>query len=133
MLEHYGAIIGADGPYRKSVRARVQASAPSGATDVELYKLELTAAKLQSIAIAFLKRADKKRYGGLWSDLENQFSRGLDHFPIDLTNAHNLLLNYKAPPQQHRQNDRHDGTEDVSGMSFLQAGAPIPGLSLIHI
>jgi hypothetical protein len=63
VLEHYGAIIGADGPYRKSVRERVKASAPSGATDVELYKLELTAAKLQSIAIAFLKRADKKRYG----------------------------------------------------------------------
>jgi hypothetical protein len=99
VLEHYGAVIGADGPYRKLVRERVKASAPSGATDVELYKLELTAAKLQSIAIAFLKRADKKRYGGLWSDLENQFSRGLDHFPMDLTNAHNLLLNYKTLPQ----------------------------------
>jgi hypothetical protein len=65
----------------------------------------VAAAKNKSVAIGFLKRADRKRYGGLWSDLENQYTRGTDDYPLDLTGAYNLLLNYKPP--------RPSNTDDV--------------------
>jgi hypothetical protein len=98
VLEHYGAAIGADGPYIDTIMAQIKTTAPSGLTDEEYHQRAVTAAKHQSVAIGFLKRADKRRYGGLWSELENNFTRGLDHYPPDLTNAYNLLLNYKAAP-----------------------------------
>jgi hypothetical protein len=60
-----------------------------------------------------MKRADKRRYGGLWSESENNFTRRQDHYPADLTNAYNLLLNYKAAPGP--------------GQLFLQDGSLIPG------
>jgi hypothetical protein len=60
--------------------------------------------------------------------LENNFTRGQDHYPPGLTNAYNLLLNYKAAPIQQRQPRRdNSGNKDVSGMSFLQNGTPTPG------
>jgi hypothetical protein len=60
--------------------------------------------------------------------LENNFTRGQDHYPPGLTNAYNLLQNYKSAPVQQRQPRRdHSGDDDVSGMSFLQNNAPTPG------
>jgi hypothetical protein len=82
-------------------------------------KKVLAAARHRSIATAFLKRADQRRYGGLWSELENSYTRGQDHYPIDLTNAYNVLLNYKAAPAP-RQNRREAQDEILSGASFLQ-------------
>jgi hypothetical protein len=90
------------------------------------------AAKRKSIAIAFLKNADRARYGGLWGDLENQFTRGLDHYPGDVVGAYNLLTNYKPPPRQYqqRQQVQHDDSDTASGVSaltFLQGTGPVPG------
>jgi len=62
---------------------------------VKAYHVKLVAAaRYRSIAVAFLKRADRKAYGDLWTELENQHTRGDDQYPIDLTAAYNLLLNY---------------------------------------
>jgi hypothetical protein len=97
VLEHYGAAIGSEGPYLEQVKDKVKAESKTHMTDSDVKTKSLAAAKLQSIAMGFMKRADKRRYGGLWSDLENSFSRGQDHYPSDLTGAYNLLLNYKAP------------------------------------
>lgn len=58
----------------------------------------MASAKLQTIAMGFLKQSDQHRYSSLWSELENQYIRGQDQYPKDLTNACNLLLNYKAAP-----------------------------------
>ena len=88
----------------------------------------ITAAKRKSIAISFLKRADRERYGGLWSKLENQFTRGLDHYPSDIVGAYNLLLNYKPPPrQQQRRQHNEETADDVSALTFLQNAPPTPG------
>ena len=82
------------------------------------------------VAIAFLKGSDQKRYGGLWSELKNNYTRGQDHYPTNLTGAYNLLLNYKPPPTQtrtaRRQRPAHEN-EESTGVSFLQNGAPVPG------
>jgi hypothetical protein len=129
VLEHYGASIGADRPCLASVKARLLLTLSSTISADELQKRVLAASKLQSIAMAFLKRADRKRYGGIWSELENSFTRGVDHFPHDLTAAHSLLLNYQPAPIQHRGRERpgHTPDEETTGLSFLQSGRPVPG------
>lgn len=129
VLEHYGAALGANGPYQDSVKAHVRREAPEGLTLEDYHKREVAAAKKKSLAISFLKGADRKRYGGLWSDLKNNFIRGHDHNPEDLTGAYNLLLNYKAPFPQQLGRHRKNATEEtqVSGVSFLQNAAVTPG------
>jgi hypothetical protein len=100
--------------------------ATPGLTPQEYVKRAIFAAKKKSVAIVFLKRADRKRYGGLWSELENSFTRGNDHYPSDLTGAYNLLLNYKAPPT-HGRHDGHTRDDEVSGITFLQNSPAVPG------
>jgi hypothetical protein len=83
VLEHYGAALGAEAPYQDSVNAKIMAG--DGLTPAK-YRTRLVAvAKKKSVDIGILKRADRKRYGGLWSDLENTYTRGQDHYPTDLT------------------------------------------------
>jgi hypothetical protein len=130
VLEHYGAALGAEGPYQDAVRDAVGDNVMEetpGLADQEYKRRTVIAAKKKSVAIGFLKRVDRKRYGGLWSDLENLYSRGEDQYPTDLTGAYNLLLNYKAPlPQAYGRRDGHVNRdeEEVSGITFLQNSAP---------
>jgi hypothetical protein len=128
VLEHYGAAIGAKGPYIESAKDKLRTSLLSTVAPQELHKRALAAAKLQTIAIGFMKRADKRRYGGLWSKLENNFTRGQDHYPADFTNAYNLLLNYKAALGPRQCPPRRDQTDDeeTTGVSFLQDSSLIP-------
>jgi hypothetical protein len=97
VLEHYGAALGAEAPYQDALKAQIIANTP-GLSAQEYRNRTVLAAKKKSIAIGFLKRANRRRYTGLWSDLENLFTRGTDQYPTDLTSAYNLLLNYKPPP-----------------------------------
>ena len=132
VLEHYGAGLGAEGPYQESVMRQVKMDAVASSTIVtteEMKKLAIAAAKKKCVAIAFLKRADRKRYGGLWNDLENSFTRGLDQYPEDLTGAYNLLLSYKAHPnfQVRKTNEVQVADESVTAMTFLQNGTVVPG------
>jgi hypothetical protein len=124
VLEHYGASIGSEKPYVKAITERITAENPNiDPASEEFKKKAATAARHRSIATAFLKRADRRRYGALWSELENSYTRGQDHYPVDLTNAYNVLLNYRAAPTPApapRQNRREGQAEELSGASFLQ-------------
>jgi len=51
-------------------------------------------ARDRTLALTFLKRADRHHFGTLWADLENQFSRGNDQYPINLTANYSLLVNF---------------------------------------
>jgi hypothetical protein len=64
-------------------------------TDVERKKI----ARGCTIAMAFLRGSDPRRYASLWSDLANQKTRGNDQYPKDLTAAYSMLVNYHAPSQ----------------------------------
>jgi hypothetical protein len=75
------------------------------------------AARDRTLALAFLKGADRKLYGTLWIELENQFTRQHDQYPHDLTAAYNLLLNYKPTTRA-----RYDADDDVNGLTFTQRG-----------
>jgi hypothetical protein len=127
VLEHYGTALGAEGPYQDSVNAQVMAD--TVLTPAEYRARSMAVAKQKSVAIGFLKRADRKRYGGLWGELKNNYTRGQAHCPNDLMGAYNLLLHYKPPPPQQqtqREKHTHDNGE-VSGLTFLQNAPPVPG------
>ena len=47
-------------------------------------------------ATVFLRNADKQRFEQLRTELANDFSKGRDEYPTSLTDAHQLLLTYKA-------------------------------------
>jgi hypothetical protein len=128
VLEHYGAVLGADGPHQDSVMDKVKTDSDFILTDKEYDALAVATARKKIIGIGFLRRADRKRYDGLWIELENQFTRGQDHYPNDLTGVYNLLINYKVPSSRHQGGRReHTSTDEVSGLSFLQNSAAVPG------
>jgi hypothetical protein len=107
---------------------KVKADSDFVLTDEEYVALAVATARKKIIGIGFLKRADRKRYDGLWIELENQFTRGQDHFPNNLTGVYNLLLNYKVPSTQHQGGRRkHTSTDEVSRLSLLQNSAAVPG------
>lgn len=58
---------------------------------------KIKAARERTLATAFLNNADPVRYGTLLADLNNQYSRGNDQFPRDLTTAYSLLVNFRPP------------------------------------
>jgi hypothetical protein len=95
VIEHYGGNIGDD---KVLVTEELR---KTGATDMvateEEKKQAIKTAKSKAHAMAFLKRADRNRYGALITDLENQFTRGNDQYPVSITETYNLLVNYKRP------------------------------------
>ena len=130
VLEHYDASVGIDTPYQKAVEKAAVVGMSAKATAEEKLVVIKAAAKKKCIAIAFLKRADRKLYGGLWSELENNFSRSFDQYPLDLTAAFNLLLNYKQSPaiqQKWRDREPNAANEEVGAVAFLQHGTAKPG------
>jgi hypothetical protein len=68
-----------------------------------------------TIAMAFLRGADPRRYSTLWSDLANQQTRGNDQYPVDLTTAYALLVNYHAPNpnRQQQQQQAHPSNASI--------------------
>jgi Zinc knuckle len=51
----------------------------------------------RSIAAAFLRGADPRRYSALLADLANQYTRGNCQYPADLTSAYSLIINFHGP------------------------------------
>jgi len=134
VLEHYGANIGEDEAFIEEAEKLID-EFPPDVNDCEDYKTYLVkvavyrdkckkAARNRTLALAFLKGADRRLYGNLWVELENQFTRQHDQYPIDITAAYNMLLNYKstAPVQG------TDEGEALGGLSFVQrGGVTVPG------
>jgi Reverse transcriptase (RNA-dependent DNA polymerase) len=89
VLEHYGGNYGTDDGLIQA--ASTLATAPSRPSALKRFT------RNRSVALAFLKRADPVRFGLLWIELENNYARGKDEYPADLTVAYNLLNNYKKP------------------------------------
>jgi hypothetical protein len=128
VLEHYGAALGREGLYLDPLKEKMKSASPSGTSDEVLLKQTITAAKNKALAVAFLKRADTKQYGELWADLENQFSRGNNQYPADLTGAFNLLLNFRPTANIHHPR-RGNQTPELTqtGLTFVQTDTAVAG------
>ena len=53
-------------------------------------------AKQKHLVVAMLCGADRGEYGKLVEELQNDFTKGGDYYPADLTEAYKLLLKYKT-------------------------------------
>jgi hypothetical protein len=58
---------------------------------------KIKAARDYTLAMAFLINADHARYGKLLADLHNQYSRGNNQFPQNLTSAYSMMNLYRPP------------------------------------
>ena len=58
---------------------------------------KIKAARERTLATTFLHNSDHVRYAPLIADLNNQYIRGNDQFPCDLTTAYSLIVNYNPP------------------------------------
>jgi len=90
----------------------------------------LKIARDRTLALAFLKQADRCPFGTLWADLETQFSRGNNQYPINLTAAYSLHVNFKPPKREEpRRNTRSQeaAVEKEDGMTFVQSSEVIAG------
>jgi hypothetical protein len=87
----------------------------------EYRKKSVAVAKKTFVAIGFLKRANRKRNGGLWSELENSYTRGQNHYPTGLTGAYNLVLNYKPTPFTNRDGAKDTPTRMPRSVAFFSA------------
>ena len=110
IIEHYGGNIG-DDPMLVRDEARRQnvlhhATLNKGDTE---YIVNIPLARNRFLAYAFLQGADKSRFGDLLLELENQHTCGSDRFPSDITNAYNLLVNYKSKSHKRQYDDDKKG------------------------
>ena len=102
VFEHYGGRIGAYPALEALVDKKV--------TDtVDRTKR----ARNLKLAMDFLNGADRRRFGTLWADLENQFGRNNNQYPVDLTEAYSMLVNYK-PPFPTRSKEQHGRTPNTA-------------------
>lgn len=62
-------------------------------TNEELDKAEATALD-KLLAVTFLLGADKARFQEVITDLDNQYLKGKDEYPKDVTSAYNRLLGW---------------------------------------
>ena len=54
------------------------------------------------MAMAFISGANRIKYGRLIEELENSYLKGNEkEYPKTVTDAYNLLLNYKNDPRNH--------------------------------
>ncbi len=124
VLEHHGGSIGID-------EGRLKAE-DTTLSDTEKVK----SSRNKALAIHFLRQADRRRFGALWEDLANQFSRGNNQYPKDLAEAHNLLVTFRQSrdfvPRRGRQPDGGAPTTDASGLSFAQLGATPGTDGILH-
>lgn len=94
------------------------------------------------LAAALIRGSDPSRYGTLVTDLANQYSKGKDEYPKDLTSAYSLLVNYRTPMNTTARNNRSTcggesptvsttqqstNSPEGSAMTFAQRANVTPG------
>ena len=97
VLEHIGAGIGNDEAIRKQV-LHSQGIDIDEATEAQEEAAE-TEGTQWYLALAFLMGSDRSRFGRLLEKLKNDFTAGNDNYPKTLTDAYNMLLEWKDNPR----------------------------------
>lgn len=66
------------------------------------------------LAVAFIRGANKERYGAIMTHYENMYSNGTNQYPANITEAYNRLTNWK-------RDKRTNETPYNDGMAFAQS------------
>jgi hypothetical protein len=114
VIEHCGGDIGTNQSLVNEMLGGRDRAIASDASIADAEQL----AKEKYLACAFILGADKTRYGRLLEDLENSFTQGSDKFPKNMTDAYNVLVNWKQNPQNYMR--VVDGSTD--GAMFVTDG-----------
>ena len=70
----------------------------------------------RSTAMVFLLGSDRTRYGKMIDEFENDFLKGIDHYPTTVNEVYNLLTNWKMDSRATWQPNASDG------VSFVNSG-----------
>jgi hypothetical protein len=96
IVEQYGGSIGQDMGLVKAELEAMGVTSTDFAAVSAAQKLEATqVAKDKYLAMAFLSGADERRCGKLLLDLQNDYTKGVNNYPVSVTSAFNLLVHYK--------------------------------------
>ena len=107
MIRHYQGLFGYDvglirDEYRRQGLDREEEKDRRSDNWPEIEQLLIDRAQ----GVAFLRNTNAQRYGPLMIDLANQFSRKNDQYPSNLTEAYNLLVNFKSNSVEKRFRQR---------------------------
>jgi Zinc knuckle len=93
-----------------------------------------------TLGAAFIRGSDPTRYGALVADLANQYNKGKDEYPKDITtSAYSMIVNYRAPTNATARNRNVEPTSsnhapapsvtspESSAMTFAQRAPGTPG------
>ena len=93
-----------------------------------------------TLAAAYIRGCDPTRYGTLIADLANQYSKGKDEYPTDLTAAYSHVVNYRSPTNASTRNRNPIASGAINGnqqptassteasaMTFAQNGTVVAG------
>ena len=97
VLDHIGGGIGDDDAITRQV-LRSQGIDTDEATEAQEEAAEIQGIEWY-LALAFLMGSDRTRFGHLLEKLENDFTAGHDNYPKTLTDAYNMLLEWKDDPR----------------------------------
>ena len=104
-------------------------------TKVKTYEIKIrAAARERYLAMMFLKKVNRKKYGDLWVSLKNNYSRGTDQYPHTLSDAYSLVCSHTPEIRDSKKNrdyrDRLIPTPNPSpqppDISFLQQHEIVP-------
>lgn len=129
VIEHHGGNIGNDDALVnieiKNIRPHDDISTVGG-DQLALFR---AVSRSNALAIGFVKRSDRARYGELIDDLENQYSRGADQYPVDLPKALNTIDCYVRGRTTTRNQRRPPAPNDDQEIdkTFVQTDPPVPG------
>ena len=78
-----------------------------------------------SMGVNYIRNADTDRYGTLIADLSNQYARGKDEYPKDITAACGMLVNYTSPYNTRpRQSNTQSTTRNPAPAAATTVAAP---------
>ena len=134
VIEHYGGELGADpillklerdflarkGQWPPAFPLKVkEGTTPRQVAEKEQADYELVVLKRfardRYLAIAYLTRCDPVRVGDYVNELHNDYIKGVDNHPADLTHAYNAVINYRPKgkvPNKGKRQQRDDNTQD---------------------
>ena len=113
MIEHYRGSFGKDegSVLEEYRRAGIEVKTDNIDRYSVIHKRMEEKAKQRAEGMVLLKNTDTRRFGVLFVDRENNFSRRVDQYPKDITEEYNLLVKHKPPPDNSNKRRRPDNQE----------------------
>jgi hypothetical protein len=97
ILDQYGGTIRKD---EGAIEDEIVAAGYTAPASVAEREASSNTAREKFLAMSFLYAVDKFRYGKLLDELENEFTKGVDHYPDTLNKAYTLSVNFKCQQRQ---------------------------------